>query len=375
MKRKIAAILAADVVGYSRLVREDEEETLHRLDTCRAVFGDCIARFEGRVVDMAGDSILAEFPTAIDAVRCAVDAQESLRTRNLDCSPSRKMDYRIGITMGDVLERDGFLLGEGVNIASRLQAVAPAGGVCISRSVYEAVAHKISVKFVDVGQQHLKNIPDAVQAYTVTLDQEEARGKRQISSLPHVVSSALAGALILAFVSSALYLRGSAKQETNSAAFEPTRMDVEKCAALESDKDSAIAACTRLLESKPAPAALANYYGNRGRAFLSRGDLELALTDLNEALRLRPDSPQFLTIRAGARLKDKNVADAMRDVEKALSVDPNSAVALTTRGEIYETLDRKAEAIADFKRALAIDATIDEAKKGLARLTTRAEPW
>ena len=171
MKRKIAAILAADIVGYSRLVREDEEETLRRLDTCRAVFGDCILRFGGRVVDMAGDSILAEFQTAIDAVRCAADAQESLRSSNLDCSPSRKMEYRIGVTVGDVLERDGFLLGEGVNIASRLQAVAPAGGICISRSVYEAVAHKLSLKFVDVGQQQLKNIPLTVHAYTTELDQ------------------------------------------------------------------------------------------------------------------------------------------------------------------------------------------------------------
>ena len=101
MKRKIVAIFAADVVGYSRLVRDDEEDTLHRLDRCRAIFKEFINRFGGRVVDMAGDSILAEFPTAIDAVRCAIDTQESLRMQNLDCPSNRNMSFRIGISIGE----------------------------------------------------------------------------------------------------------------------------------------------------------------------------------------------------------------------------------------------------------------------------------
>jgi len=170
VKRKIAAILAADIAGYSRLVAEDEEETLRRLEIYRAVFSDLIARCGGRVFNTAGDAMLAEFRSAVDAVRCAVDVQESLRTRNRAYAPSRHMNYRIGIAIGDVVERDGDLLGDGVNIASRLEGLAPISGICISRSVYEAVANKISLKFSDLGQQQLKNIPERVHAYTVVLD-------------------------------------------------------------------------------------------------------------------------------------------------------------------------------------------------------------
>ena len=121
MKRKIAAIFAADIAGYSRLVAEDEEETLRRLASYRAVTDDFIAKAGGRIFNTAGDAVLAEFPSAVEAVRCAIDIQESLRTRNMAYPPSRQMSFRIGITIGDVVERDGDLLGDGVNIAARLE--------------------------------------------------------------------------------------------------------------------------------------------------------------------------------------------------------------------------------------------------------------
>ena len=169
MKRKIAAILAADVVGYSRMIAEDEEDTLARLASYAAVFSDFITRFGGRIFNTAGDAILAEFESAVDSVRCAVDIQESLRARNLAYPPSRQMRFRIGITIGDVVERNGDLLGDGVNVAARLESSAPDGGICVSRSVHEAVANKLSVNFSDKGELHLKNMPDPVHAYTVDL--------------------------------------------------------------------------------------------------------------------------------------------------------------------------------------------------------------
>lgn len=171
MKRKIAAILAADIAGYSRLVAEDEEETIRRLGAYRAVFDDLIARYGGRIFNTAGDAVLAEFPSSVEAVRCAVDVQESLRTRNRSFPPSRQMNFRIGITVGDVIERDGDLLGDGVNIAARLEGLAPAGGLCISHSVYDQVANKVSVQFADMGPQQVKNIPRPVHAYVLALDQ------------------------------------------------------------------------------------------------------------------------------------------------------------------------------------------------------------
>jgi class 3 adenylate cyclase len=173
MKRKIAAIFAADIAGYSRLVAEDEEETLRRLASYRQVTDDFIARYGGRIFNTAGDAVLAEFPSAVEAVRCAIDIQESLRTRNMAYPASRQMSFRIGITIGDVVERDGDLLGDGVNIAARLEGLAEVGGICISRAVHEQVANKLSVQFADIGAQEVKNIPTPVHAYLVAMRRED----------------------------------------------------------------------------------------------------------------------------------------------------------------------------------------------------------
>ena len=173
MKRKIAAIFAADIAGYSRLVAEDEEETLRRLAAYRSVTDDFIAKAGGRIFNTAGDAVLAEFPSAVEAVRCAIDIQESLRTRNMAYPPSRQMSFRIGITIGDVVERDGDLLGDGVNIAARLEGLAEVGGICVSRAVHEQVANKLSVQFADIGEQEVKNIPSPVHAYRVAMRRED----------------------------------------------------------------------------------------------------------------------------------------------------------------------------------------------------------
>ena len=179
MNRKIAAIFAADIAGYSRLVAEDEEETLRRLASYRSVMDDFIARAGGRIFNTAGDAVLAEFPSAVEAVRCAIDIQESLRTRNLAYPTSRQMSFRIGITIGDVVERNGDLLGDGVNIAARLEGIAPVGGICISRTVHEQVANKLSVQFADIGEQQVKNIPTPIHAYKIEMRPDDGRIETQ----------------------------------------------------------------------------------------------------------------------------------------------------------------------------------------------------
>jgi class 3 adenylate cyclase len=198
MKRKIAAIFAADIAGYSKLVAEDEEETLRRLASYRAVMDDFIARAGGRIFNTAGDAVLAEFSSAVEAVRCAIDIQESLRTRNMAYPASRQMCFRIGITVGDVVERDGDLLGDGVNIAARLEGIAPVGGICISRTVHEQVANKLSVQFADIGEQQVKNIPTPVHAYHISMRpddaQAEARAKMPAKSNSTGVPIAIAAA-------------------------------------------------------------------------------------------------------------------------------------------------------------------------------------
>jgi class 3 adenylate cyclase len=190
MKRKIAAIFAADIAGYSRLVAEDEEETLRRLASYRSVTDDFIARYGGRIFNTAGDAVLAEFPSAVEAVRCAIDIQESLRTRNMAYPASRQMSFRIGITIGDVVERDGDLLGDGVNIAARLESLAEVGGICVSRSVHEQVANKLSVQFSDIGAQEVKNIPTPVHAYMVAMRREDGTFAPPQSKKPSPTASA-----------------------------------------------------------------------------------------------------------------------------------------------------------------------------------------
>jgi len=198
MKRKIAAIFAADIAGYSKLVAEDEEETLRRLASYRSVVDDFIARAGGRIFNTAGDAVLAEFSSAVEAVRCAIDIQESLRTRNMAYPASRQMCFRIGITVGDVVERDGDLLGDGVNIAARLEGIAPVGGICISRTVHEQVANKLSVQFADIGEQQVKNIPTPVHAYHIAMrpDDAQAEARAKASGKPKPNSLAVPIAIV-----------------------------------------------------------------------------------------------------------------------------------------------------------------------------------
>ncbi|MGB6965684.1 MAG: adenylate/guanylate cyclase domain-containing protein [Xanthobacteraceae bacterium] len=138
---------------------------------------DFIARAGGRIFNTAGDAVLAEFSSAVEAVRCAIDIRESLRTRNMAYPPSGQMSFRISITVGDVVERDGDLLGDGVNIAARLEGIAPVGGICISRTVHEQVANKLSVQFADIGEQQVKNIPTPVHAYHISMRPDDAQAE------------------------------------------------------------------------------------------------------------------------------------------------------------------------------------------------------
>ena len=190
MRRKIAAILVAHLADYGRLVADDEEETLRRMASYRSTTDDLIAIAGGRIFNAAGDAFLAEFPSAVEAVRCAIDIQESLRTRNLAYPDSRQMSYRVGIGIGDVVEREGDLLGDGVNIAARLEGLAEAGGICISRAVYEQVINKLSARFVDIGARKVKNIPEPVHAYVVaTWDDGRSKGA-QATAAPVSAQSA-----------------------------------------------------------------------------------------------------------------------------------------------------------------------------------------
>ena len=190
MKRKIAAILAADVAGYSRLVAENEERTLTDLAAARQVFDGLVARVGGRIFNTAGDSVMVEFDSAVEALRAAVDIQEAMKAKNLGVEQRRRLEFRMGLTIGDVVERDGDLLGDGVNIAARLEGLAPPGGICVSRSVQEAVSNKLAVSFRELGPRQVKNIPQPVFAYVI----EPAGGAEALRAEP-IVARRPSGAL------------------------------------------------------------------------------------------------------------------------------------------------------------------------------------
>ncbi len=166
-KRRLSAILSADVEGYSRLMREDEEATVHTITKYRTAMTHIINQYRGRVVDSPGDNILAEFTSVVDAVNCGVELQRELAERNAELPENRRMQFRIGINLGDVLEEGKRIYGDGVNIAARMESLAKAGEICISGTVYDAVESKIGLSYEYLGEQEVKNIDKPVRAYRV----------------------------------------------------------------------------------------------------------------------------------------------------------------------------------------------------------------
>ncbi|MFQ5985335.1 MAG: adenylate/guanylate cyclase domain-containing protein, partial [Alphaproteobacteria bacterium] len=163
------------VAGYSRLMGEDEEGTLRTLNAYRAVIDGLMAGHRGRVFGSAGDSVVAEFASAVEAVRCAVEIQEELEKRNADLPDDRRMRFRIGVNLGDVMIEGDNLLGDGVNVAARLESIAEPGGICLSGSVFEQVKGKLESRYEDLGKQEVKNIAEPVRVYRIRLESEATR--------------------------------------------------------------------------------------------------------------------------------------------------------------------------------------------------------
>jgi adenylate cyclase len=173
VKRKLTAILSADVKGYSRLMGEDEKGTVHTLNAYKEVMASLIQNYHGRVVDAPGDNVLAEFASVVDAVECAVEIQKELKTRNAKLPENRRMEFRIGVNLGDVIEDGEQILGDAVNIAARLESLSDAGGICISGSAYDFVGKKLSLGYEYLGEHTVKNIEKAVRVYRVLTEPEQ----------------------------------------------------------------------------------------------------------------------------------------------------------------------------------------------------------
>lgn len=178
-ERKLTTILAADVVGYSQLMATDEEATLTTFQAYSRVVEELVSNHHGRIFNTAGDAILAEFPSAVEGVRCAITIQEDLRIRNSQLAEDKQVWLRIGINIGDVMIDKQDLFGDGVNIAARLEGLAETGGICISGSVFDQVKNKLSFAFDDIGLQKVKNIPDPIPAYKVVPGQVAVEGDKK----------------------------------------------------------------------------------------------------------------------------------------------------------------------------------------------------
>jgi TolB-like protein/Tfp pilus assembly protein PilF len=176
-KRKLTAILSADVVGYSRLMDDNEEATIRTLNEYRTSITSLIQQHRGRVVDAIGDNLLAEFTSAVDAVNCSVATQMDLAERNAKLPYERKMEFRIGVNVGDVIDEGGRIYGDGVNIAARLESLAEAGGICISGRVYDQVENKLDLAYSYLGEQKVKNITRPIRIYVVRIGSDVTKSE------------------------------------------------------------------------------------------------------------------------------------------------------------------------------------------------------
>jgi len=197
-KRKLTAIISADVAGYSRLMGEDESSTVKTLETYKRVFTDLILQHRGRLVDSTGDNLLAEFVSVVDAVQCALAVQKEIQSRNAELSETRRMLFRIGINLGDVIEEEGHIYGDGVNIAARLESLAEPGGICVSKTAFEQIETKLPLGYKYLGEQSVKNIAKPVPAYKVLMEPRVTRPRLKGGVSRRPVFAAVLGILVLA---------------------------------------------------------------------------------------------------------------------------------------------------------------------------------
>jgi TolB-like protein/class 3 adenylate cyclase len=222
-RRKLSGILSADAVGYSRLMQEDEAATIRTLEESKELMSRLIQQYHGRVVDAPGDNLLAEFSSVVDATECAVNIQLKLKAKNADLPKNRQMAFRIGINLGDVVEEADRIYGDGINIAARIEGLAEPGGICISRTAYDQIKHKLKLGFEYLGEHRVKNIPEPVRVYRISMEPEDAGkviGEKRFAK-KKLRTAALAAVIVIVIATGSLagwylYLHRSASIEPAS---------------------------------------------------------------------------------------------------------------------------------------------------------------
>jgi len=217
VERKLVTILSADVAEYSRLMAEDEEHTLRIFRDHSQTFRALVDLYHGRIFNTAGDAILAEFTSPVEAVRCATEIQAALRTRNDQLPLTRQVKFRIGVNLGDVMVQNSDLLGDGVNVAARLQGAAAPGGICISGSVYDQIRNKLTLGFESLGERRFKNIPQPVRTFTISGTDEDGElpPKKQSAGRPRLLVKSTVAALSLLVLAGGYWMYSASR--TNQA--------------------------------------------------------------------------------------------------------------------------------------------------------------
>ncbi len=297
-RRKLEAILSADVVGYSRLMQDDDAATVETLTKYRTIFSDFVNRHEGRIVDSPGDNILAEFDSPVEAVQCAVEIQRELGRHNLQLAAHRQMQFRIGINLGDVIaKQDGTIYGDGVNIAARLEGLAEPGGICLSETVFLQTEGKTEAAFEDIGAHEVKNIAKPVRTYRVVTDLSAAPVKPTAGRKARLeVVAAVVGVVLV--VAGIAFWWGKAPPSTPlpNIAMQP--------------EDSILT-----LPDKPSIAVLpfVNMSGDPEQEYFSDGISETIITDLSKLSNL-------FVIARNSTFRYKGQAVDVRDVGRELGV-------------------------------------------------------
>ena len=292
--RKLAAILAADVAGYSRLMAEDESATVAALNAARAVVRERIEQHGGQLIDTSGDSVLAEFRSVVEAVQCAVEIQETLKERNEPLPADCRMLFRIGVNLGDIIEQDdGTIYGNGVNVAARLEGLAEPGGINISDDAYRQVMRTLSLGFQDIGEHEVKNIPEPVRVYRVLPEGAEilAKPASPRKSGPGRKTPILAAISAVVLIAVAAIVRVVAGDSRTKVAERPADAGEPSIAVLPFD----------------------NMSGDSGQDYFADGMTEAIITELSRV-------PDLLVIARNSSFAYKGKAVNIADIAAALGV-------------------------------------------------------
>ena len=373
-KRKLSGILSADAMGYSRLIQDNEASTIRRLEESKELMTNHIQHYRGRVVDAPGDNLLAEFGSVVDATECAVKIQNDLKTKNVNLPDNSRMPFRIGINLGDVVEENDRIYGDGVNIAARIEGLADPGGICISRTAYDQVKNKLELGYEYLGERSVKNIYEPVRVYRVLME-PEASGKvigekRFLGRISR--STTIAAIIILIIIAVGLagwnfYLHQSKRVEV---------ANLDKMAFP--------------LPDRPSIAVLpfTNMSGDPGQEYFSDGITEDLITDLSKINKLFVIARNSVFTYKGKPAKISKVAEelgvryvlegSVRRADGRVRIN-SQLIDATTGGHLWaERYDGLLENVFDLQdkitqkivAALEVTLTTDEEKQAASRETS-----